>query len=144
MWKFIRQALFAGPWMLHLYILTNLSEDNHKTKEYFTWKWHVCHSLLTLILYQTCMTFSLLWNIKRYFEDQIMFFIHTMKVICIPQKREDLHVWFNMRLSKWKQKIHFWVNYLFNAGLISTFNWCFSANQKNEMQQHKHASLQCE
>ncbi len=72
-------------------------------------------------------------------------FIHTMKVICIPQKkREDLQVWFNMRLSKWKRKINFWVNYLFNAGFLSTFNRCFSANQRNEMEQHKHASLQCE
>jgi len=78
-------------------------------KGQFTQKGKFCHHLLTLMLFQTCMSFFLLLNTKV--TKQLMVaidFHYTVGPICLPtffkiysyRSKKLIQVWNNIRVSK--------------------------------------------
>jgi len=81
----------------------------------FTQKGKFCHHLLTLMLFQTCMSFFLLLNTKV--TKQLMVaidFHYTVGPICLPtffkiysyRSKKLIQVWNNTRVSKWRQNLY--------------------------------------
>ncbi len=53
---------------------TNFIVTFNKNVRLGSLKFKLCHYLLTLMSFQTCLTFFILWNIKRRYFEKCLFF----------------------------------------------------------------------
>jgi len=118
--------------------------NNKPLKGYSTQKWKFCHHLLTLKLLQTCMSFFLLLNTKEDILENDWNFgtidFHSVFFFFYGRQWCQTTVWFQsffkissfvfnrrkkliqvicnkLRVSKWWQNFHYWVEYPFNSVL---------------------------
>ncbi len=125
-------------------------------KKEFTQKWKFCHHLLKL--FQTSMSFFLLLNTKGdisrnvgnqtvsgpcwlpyYFCPHHWSQQHTfckISYFMFNRRKKIIQVWNNLRVSKWWQNFHFWVNYLFKMNskeALLSHNGCCAKQLANNL-----------